>query len=374
VVATVSHGEEPITTEGHLEAERLLASPATAGGPPAGRIRRRSGLHRGENLFGWLFVPPSLVLLFLFLILPIVLAVYISFTNWSGLTSPTSSAVKWVGLQNYKTLLTQPGLSQTNFGAAIRNNFYFVIFTVPLQTTFALWLAVLINNRFIRGRGFFRTAYYFPSITSSIAITTIFIFLFQGAGVVNTILGWVGIKGPNWLYDQQGVFWDVLNFFGVTGPPGWANHMVLGISVWDWISGPSVGMCFIIILAVFTTSGTFMLFFLAALQNINDELGEAAEIDGATGWQRFRQVTLPMLRPALVLVLTLGFISTWQIFDQIFLTASNPTVITPAYLSYQVSFTDSAFGEGAAVAFLLFCLIIFLTVLQRSFIKEDLTK
>ena len=81
-----------------------------------------------------------------------------------------------------------------------------------------------------------------------------------------------------------------------------------------------------------------------------------------------------MLRPALVLVLTLGFISTWQIFDQIFLTASNPTVITPAYFSYQVSFQDSAFGVGAAVAFLLFCLIVFLTVLQRRFVREDLTQ
>jgi multiple sugar transport system permease protein len=373
-MAAVPHGEEPVTTVGHRGVPPRSPSPARPTRPAARWRRRRSGVHRGENLFGWMFVSPSLAFLLLFLVAPILLAVYISFTNWSGLTSPTSSAVKWVGLQNYKTILTEPGLYQSNFGAAIRNNFYFVVFTVPLQTIFALWLAVLVNNRFLRGRGFFRTAYYFPSITSSIAITTIFIFLFQGSGVVNTILGWVGIKGPNWLYDEQGVFWDVLNFFGVSGPPGWANHTILGISVWDWISGPSVGMCFLIILAVFTTSGTFMLFFLAALQNINEEIEEASEVDGATGWQRFRQVTLPMLRPALVLVLTLGFISTWQIFDQVFLTASNPTMITPAYYSYQVSFMDSAFGVGAAVAFLLFCLIVFLTVLQRSFIKEDLTQ
>jgi multiple sugar transport system permease protein len=340
-----------------------------------GRLRRRgSALHRGENLFGWLFISPSLTLLLLFLVAPILLAVYISFTNWSGLTSPTSSAVQWVGLHNYRTILTQPGLYQSDFGAAVRNNFYFVIFTVPLQTIFALWLAVLVKNKFLRGRGFFRTAFYFPSITSSIAITTIFIFMFQASGVVNTVLGWFGIQGPNWLYDEQGIFWSFLSIFGVNSAPGWAQHMVLGISIWDWISGPSLGMVFIIILAVFTTSGTFMLFFLAALVNISEELDEASEIDGATGWQRFRQVTLPMLRPALVLVLTLGFIGTWQIFDQIFLTASNPTVITPAYYSYEVSFQDSAFGVGAAVAFLLFCLIVFLTVLQRRFIKEDLTK
>ena len=370
---TLSGGEQPPGPDA-AGGEAVPSRRRASGQPPGRQRRRRSALHRGENLFGWLFISPSLALLLLFLVAPILLALYISFTNWSGVTSPTSSAVKWVGLHNYRTIITQPGLYQSDFGAAIRNNFYFVIFTVPLQTIFALWLAVLVNNKFLRGRGFFRTAFYFPSITSSIAITTIFIFLFQGEGVVNTVLGWVGIKGPNWLYDEQGIFWSFLSIFGVNSAPGWAQHMVLGISIWDWISGPSLGMVFIIILAVFTTSGTFMLFFLAALANIGEELDEASEIDGATGWQRFRQVTLPMLRPALVLVLTLGFISTWQIFDQIFLTASNPTVITPAYYSYQVSFQDSAFGVGAAVAFLLFCLIVFLTVLQRRFIREDLTK
>ncbi len=339
-----------------------------------GRRRKRSAIHRGENLFGWLFVSPSLAILLLFLILPILLALYISFTNWSGLTDPLSSNVKWVGLQNYRTLLTQPGLYQTDFGTAVRNNFYFVIFTVPVQTAFALWFAILVNNKFLRAKSFYRTAFYFPSVTSSIAITTVFIFLFQGTGVVNTILGWFGIQGPNWLYDQQGVFWSVLSLFGVTGPPGWANHMVLGITIWDWVAGPSVGMCFIIILVVFTTSGTFMLFFLAALQGIGEDLDEASEIDGATPWQRFRHITVPMLRPALVLVLTLGFISTWQVFDQVFLTASNPTMITPAYYSYEVSFMDSSFGVGAAVAFLLFSLIVFLTSLQRRFVKEDLTQ
>ena len=121
---------------------------------PVRERHRRSALHRGENLFGWLFISPSLAVLLLFLVAPIILALYISFTNWSGVTSPTSSAVKWVGLHNYRTILTKPGLYQSNFGAAIRNNFYFVIFTVPLQTIFALWLAVLVNNKFLRGRGF----------------------------------------------------------------------------------------------------------------------------------------------------------------------------------------------------------------------------
>lgn len=343
---------------------------------PVSRHRRshRNPLRKGENLFGWVFVSPAVAILLLFLAIPIVLAVYISFTNWSGLTDPLSSAVKWVGLTNYKTLLSEPGLDRLDFATAVRNNFYFVIFTVPLQTALALFLAVLVNNRFLKAKGFFRTAFYFPSVTSSIAITVIFIFLFQGTGVINTVLGWFGITGPNWLYDQQGVFTLILSAVGIHSP-GWGNASVMGLSVWNWLAGPSLGMCVIIIMLTWTTSGTFMLFFLAALQNIGEELDEASEIDGATPWQRFRRVTFPLLRPALVLVLTLGFISTWQVFDQVFLLGpNNPTTITPAYFSYQVSFQDSAFGVGAAVAFLLFALIVFLTVLQRRFVKEDLTK
>jgi multiple sugar transport system permease protein len=185
---------------------------------------------------------------------------------------------------------------------------------------------------------------------------------------VNRLLSFVGISGPNWLADSRGVFHQVLRIFGVTAPPGWAKHEFLSLSWWDWLSGPSVAMCVIIILAVWTTSGTFMLMFLAALQNISEEVEEASEIDGATSWQRFRLVTLPMLRPTLLLVLTLGLIATWQIFDQIYLTGNNPATITPAYLSYNQSFQNSAFGTGAAIAFLLFLLIFVLSTLQRRFI------
>jgi multiple sugar transport system permease protein len=118
-----------------------------------------------------------------------------------------------------------------------------------------------------------------------------------------------------------------------------------------------------------------MLFFLGGLQSVPEEAEEASEIDGATRWQRFRFVTLPMIRPIVILVVTLGFISTWQVFDQSYLTGShNPTMVTPAFLAYQVSFSDFAFGEGAAIAFLLFIFIVVLTLLQRRFVKEDLTK
>jgi len=135
-----------------------------------------------------------------------------------------------------------------------------------------------------------------------------------------------------------------------------------------------VAMCVLIIMAIFTTSGTFMLLFLAALQNVGQEIEEAASVDGANGLRTFFSVTLPMLKPTLFTVLTLGLIGTWQVFDQIYLTGNNPATITPAYLSYNISFQNSAFGTGSAIAFLLFALIIALTAIQRRVIgtgEED---
>jgi multiple sugar transport system permease protein len=131
-----------------------------------------------------------------------------------------------------------------------------------------------------------------------------------------------------------------------------------------------MAMCAIIVLVVWTTSGTFMLMFLAALQNISEEVEEASEIDGANSWQRFWRVTVPMLRPTLLLVLTLGLISTWQVFDQIFLTGNNVGTTTPAYLSYTSSFENFNFGSGAAIAFLLFALIFVLSSAQRWVLRD----
>ena len=307
--------------------------------------------------------------------MPIILALYISFTNWSGLTSPTSSAVKWVGLQNYRTLITQPGLYQTDFGTAIRNNFYFVIFTVPLQTIFALWLAVLVNNKFLRGQELFQDRLLFP-VDHQLDRHHHDLHLsvpgdrrgqhdprlgrHQGAELALRRAGHLLVV-PQYLRGEQPT-----RVGAAHGP----RDLGLGLAF-----GPVARDVLHHYPGRVHDLGHVHAFLPGRLwRTLGEELDEASEIDGATGWQRFRQVTLPMLRPALVLVLTLGFISTWQIFDQVFLTASNPTVITPAYFSYQVSFQDSAFGVGAAVAFLLFCLIVFLTVLQRRFIKEDLTK
>jgi multiple sugar transport system permease protein len=225
----------------------------------------------------------------------------------------------------------------------------------------------------LRGRGFFRTAFYFPSVTSSIAITTIFIFLFTSSGAVNAVLAWFGVNGPNWFADPRGVLHLLLGAVGVDGSGASAADGPLGLSWWDWFAGPSVAMCVLIILAIFTTSGTFMLLFLAALQNVGEEIGEAAAVDGAGAFRTFFSVTLPMLKPTLFTVLTLGLIGTWQVFDQIYLTgrgAPAKTLLTPAFLAYDTSFSDLKWGQGAAISFILFGIIVALTLFQRWVLRD----
>ena len=235
----------------------------------------------------------------------------------------------------------------------------------------------MVLNQKLRGRGFFRTAFYFPSVTSSVAISLVFLFIFTGGGAVNATLGLVGIDGPVWFSDARGLIHVIGGSLGVwdpEAPPGaLTDSSIGGLTLWEWISGPSVAMCAIIFLVVWTTAGTFMLMFLAALQDVPREIEEAAVIDGTNRWQRFRFVTLPQLKPTVFLVTTLGLIGTWQVFDQIYIMSGGgpaKTTLTPAFLSYLYSFRQNEWGVGAAMAFVLFAIIVLLTSLQR-FVMRD---
>lgn len=335
---------------------------------------RGSGIRGNETAYGWLFTLPAILIVGVFLALPVLLALWVSFSDWTGFGPPIGGRAQFVGGENYADVLTEPGLAQKDFGTSIRNNLYYVVLVVPLQTALSLFLAVQVNRRVLRGRGLFRTAFYFPSVTSSIAITTIFLFLFTSSGAVNRILAWLGVDGPNWFADPRGVIHNLLGVLGVTSaPPALNENGPLGITWWQWLSGPSVAMVALITLAVFTTSGTFMLLFLAALQNIGAEIDEAALMDGAGPFRKFFSVTLPMLKPTLFTVLTLGLIGTWQMFDQVYLTgagAPGKTLLTPAFLAYQSSFKDLEWGRGAAIAFILFAIIVALTLLQRWILRD----
>jgi multiple sugar transport system permease protein len=329
---------------------------------------REPGIRGHQAAAGWLFLAPVIIILGLFLVLPIAAAAWVSFSDWNGNGSPIGANAHFVGLDNYRHLLTTPGLDQNNFGTALRNNAYYVLLVVPIQTAVSLFLAVLVNRR-VKFVGFFRTAFYFPSVTSSVAITVLFLFLFSPTGVINKLLSFFGATGPSWLYDPRGLFHVIVDQFGIHNPPsGLANGTFLGVSYWDWLSGPSIAMCVFIVMAVFTTSGTFMLLFLAALQNIDESLNEASALDGATEWRKFRHITVPMIRPTIFTVVTLGLIGTWQIFDQIYVgTKGSPlnTTLTPAFLSFNTSFNSNNWGVGAAIAFILFAIIVFFTVVTR---------
>ena len=334
----------------------------------ASRETGRARIFKHEALWGWVFVSPAIAGLCVFLAIPIIMSVLVSLRDWSGITPPFDS--QFIGLDNYRELITADGIRRRDFAIAIRNNLFYVLGVVPAQTAIALVLAVIVNQRRLMGRGFFRTAYYFPAITSSIAISLIFMFLFQTRGAVNFILPFRDI---NWLANPNGVVHNLLGVLGVDKAPEWlAQTEFMSLSLWQWISGPSIAMVSIMILVTWTTVGTFMLIFLAGLQNISVAVEEAATIDGASTWQRFRYVTVPLMRPTIAFVVTLGLIGTWQVFDQIFaISYGGPekTTLTPAFLTYFHTFDNAKASLGATIAVLLFFIIMAFTVLQRTWMR-----
>src|SRR5699024_10953169 len=305
---------------------------------------------------------------------PVLMAAWVGRSDWAGRGSPFSSDVSFIGTRNYQEILAEPGLQQRDFGISLRNNLYYVLLVVPLQTMLSLLLATAVNRGAMRGVGFFRTAFYFPSVTSAVAITVLWLFLFSAAGPVNRLISAVGLEGPNWFQDPRGVVHVVLGWFGIESAPGsLGDPAALGVTGWEWLAGPSVAMSALILMAVFTTSGTFMLLFLAALQALDPEVDEAAMMDGAGRRQRFWRVTVPQLRPTIFTVVTLGLIGTWQVFDQIYTgTQGGPskTTLTPAYLSYTAAFEGQRWGQGAAISFILFFIIVAMTLLQRWALRE----
>lgn len=345
--------------------------------PDTYRIRRSGRLRRGEGIAGWLFVSPAVLLLVVFLLIPVGMALWVSLTAWTGFGSPFAAGVPFVGMKNYADLVTGGGLIEQDFMTSIRNIFYYTVLVVPLQTALALGLALVVNSRLLKGRGFFRSAFYFPSVTSSVAISVVFLFLFTSGGAINTLLGYLGVSGPNWFNDPRGVVHIVLaalHLVDPSHPPALlVEHGLLSLSWWQWLAGPSVALCTVIALVVWTTSGTFMLMYLAALQNLPVSVEEASRIDGAGPLRRLFSVTLPMLKPTTFLVVTLGMIGTWQVFAQVFIMTQggpNNTTLSPAYISYVTGFDDHAWGPAAAMSFVLFAIIILFTLFQRWLMRE----
>ncbi len=290
---------------------------------------------RQETLAGYALVAVPMLFFLVLNIGTFFYAAYISVWKWNIRTGP----VEFVGLRNFERILTDPV-----FQSAVKNTIYYTVIWVPLTMAVGLFLAVVVNQK-IRGQTAFRAAFYFPAIASSAAITMLWIFLVSPYGLFNEVRGALGLN-------------PLFQFFGY-GP----NE--------NWIGDYRAAMNTVIVLNAWTTSGTFMLFYLASLQAISHEVYEAAAIDGADAWQAFWRITFPLLRPGHFFVATVGVIGGLQVFDQAFIAGSpngdpaNALMTIVLYL-YNTLFIQINPGYAAAVGIVLFVIIFTATLIQRQ--------
>lgn len=285
----------------------------------------RATIQRGETLAALGFISPWIIGFLVFTAGPMVISLGLSLTEYNIISPP-----KFIGLGNYQQLLTDPRL-----GLSLGNSVYYALFHVPLTIIFALALAMILN-RVGKAAGFFRTAFYLPSITPSVAVGTLFLWLLNPrVGLVNQGLALLGIDGPGWTTD-----------------PAWIKPGIVVMSLW------SVGSTVIIL--------------LAALRNVPNELYEAANIDGASGWRQFTNITVPLISGSLFFVLIVNTIGSLQIFTEVYTMYFGKQQSGPASsagLFYNIYLFRQAFeflqmGYASAMAWLLFIIILILTVIQ----------
>lgn len=270
---------------------------------------------------------PSLIGMFVFLMLPVASSFVLSFSSWDLI-----GEIQWIGLDNYSKALADPAVL-----GALRNTLTFILGYLPATVGIALGLALLLNRR-IRGRVVFRAIYFVPVVTSWVAVSLIWKWLLNPQyGLVNVALAWIGIKGPGWLFDPQ-----------------WAMTGVILTSIWKDI-------------------GFVTVIYLAGLQDIPEHLYEAAALDGVTGWQRFWHITFPMLMPTTFFVTTISLISSFQVFDQVWvMTQGGPAGATSVMveLIYKNAFSYYQMGYASAISWVLFALIFAVTIAQNVLQKR----
>jgi ABC-type sugar transport system permease subunit len=282
-----------------------------------------------QRFWAWVFLAVPLMLLSVFVFFPILFAFVVSFYDWNLLIPDKP----FVGLANYIDLF-----KDEVFIISIKNTIIYTIGVVPTQTFAALFLAFIMNQK-IKGRAFFRIAFYIPAITSSVVTSIIFVWIYSKPGLLNYLLNNIGIQT------------DI-----------------------DWLTNPNTVLPSIMMLNIWTTSGFFMVSFLAGLQSIPQSLYEAAKIDGANTWQQFWKITVPMVRPITFFVMVMSLIGCFQVFDQIFIMSSggpDNASTTMSYFVYQNSFKYFKFGYGAASAVVLACIIFVSTYLQKKYVPSE---
>ncbi len=300
----------------------------------ASPVRRRRRVSRNavsQAVAGYLFVLPAFVSLAVFIGGPIIYSFYLSFFHFSYLDPQNAS---WAGLDNYLHLFVDPVFLQ-----ALSNTAEYSLGVVPVQTAIALLLALAVDR--IKGKSLFRVIYYLPTVTSTVAVAVMFIFIFNPTGLLNTILLKFGIHGPNYFFD------------------------------------PNFALPSVMVMAVWSTVGQFMIIYLAGLQDIPEEVYEAAAIDGAQGFSLLRYITIPLLRRTSFLVIVMGMIGTFQVFDSVYVVSQGNGGPMGATMSvvldlFNKAFKDMNMGYASAMGFTLFAIILILTLLQNLILgKED---
>lgn len=307
-----------------LDAGRRVEAPTGTPFTAGRRPRRRAPRYR-DWLTSYAFLLPAIIVVGGFTFVAMAVALVLSFFRYDLFS------LDWVGIHNYVR-----AFGSADFHRALLNVVYYMVVVVTLQTILALTMA-LVLDRIAAGRGVFRTIYYLPAITSSVVMGLIFLWLFSPGGWVGTVLGAV---------------FPGLRSFGFLLDPRTALPAIMTTTIWS-------------------TAATFMITFVAGLQDIPAHIYEAARIDGAVGWRSLWNITIPLLRPTIFLVTVLGTIGTLQVFDQVYvMTNGGPlkSTLTPVFLIYSDAFRDFNLGLAAAEAFLLFVIILTLTLFQRRFI------
>jgi multiple sugar transport system permease protein len=286
-----------------------------------------------ESRAGWAFVTPALALIGVFFVVPVAGAFVLSFTDFDLYSIGGPGNTRFVGLDNYRDLLTTP-----LFWTALRNTLYFVLVGGPLSVAVSLAAALLVNAKAVRLKPFFRAAFFAPWITTLVAVALLWRYIYHPQyGLLNAAIGVFGLGPVDWL-----------------GDPAWAMPSIILLSVWK-------------------NFGYNMLIFLAGLQSIPEELYEAAALDGAGAWHRFRHVTVPMLGPTLVFVGIVTMITSFQIFSEPYvMTQGGPLKSTTTLMlfMYEEGFRWWRLGFAATIAVVLFLLTLAGTVVQLRFRRE----
>jgi len=277
-------------------------------------------IEREQSTAGWAFLTPALALIGVFFVLPVVASLILSLTDFDIYAIADPHNTRLVGFSNYIALFRNP-----LFWTALENTFYFALVGGPLTVLTSLGAALLINARLTPFKSFFRTIFFVPFVTTLVAVAVVWRYLYHPRyGLLNYLLGFLHVAPIDWL-----------------GDPRWAMPAIILMAVWK-------------------NFGYNMLIFVAGLQNVSEELYEAAALDGATSWQRFRYVTLPMLKPTLVFVVIVTMIGYFQLFAEPYvMTQGGPLRKTTSLvlLMYEEGFRWWRMGNAAAMAFVLFAII-----------------